>query len=129
AVRPARRCALPRLAGRRAPAAQCATREAVPASSPRSASAGERGGFEPGVDSRGDLGVALRVRRLPQLVLADAAELGDERALRRVAPEQRRDPDRVRRELIELRVELALAAVPPEVPPLVGAARPHAFAS
>jgi hypothetical protein len=60
-----------------------------------------------------------------QLVLADPAELGDERTLGRVAAEQRGDADAVRRKLLELRMELPLAAVAPEVPPLVRAARPH----
>jgi hypothetical protein len=74
---------------------------------------------------RGDLRVALRVAHALQLVLADPAELGDERALRRIAPQQRGDADRIRRELIELGVELSLAAVAPEVAPIVRAARPH----
>jgi hypothetical protein len=60
-----------------------------------------------------------------QLVLADPAELGDERALGRVAAEQGGDADGVRSELLEQRTELLLAAVAPEVPPLVGAPRSH----
>src|SRR5579859_7318768 len=63
------------------------------------------------------------IELLSAVVRADPAELGDERAQRGAAAEQRRDPDRVRRELVELRVQLALAAVPPEVAPLVGAPR------
>jgi hypothetical protein len=58
-------------------------------------------------------------------VLPDPAELGDKRAERRVAAEQRRDPHRMRRELLELRVQIPLAAVAPEVAPLVRVARPH----
>src|SRR5205823_3613675 len=77
------------------------------------------------MDARGDRVVALEVAWRLQLVLADPAELGDERALRRVAAEQARDADGVRRELLELRIELPLAAVAPEVPPLVRAPRPH----
>jgi len=56
-------------------------------------------------------------------VLADTAELPDDGALGSAAAEQRRDPNRVRRELVELRVQLSLAAVAPEVPPLVRAPR------
>ena len=77
------------------------------------------------MDARCDLFVALRVRRRPQLVLANAPELGDERRPRSRAPEQRRDANGVRRELVELRVKVALAAVTPEVPPLVCATRPQ----
>jgi hypothetical protein len=67
----------------------------------------------------------LRVARGIQLVLADPTELGDERALGRVAAEQRGDADGVRRELPELRMELPLAAVTPEIPPLVRAPGSH----
>src|SRR6266487_3180392 len=71
------------------------------------------------MDARGDRCVAPGVARRLQLVLADPAELGDERALRRVADEQGGYADGMRRELLELRIELPLAAVAPEVPPLV----------
>jgi hypothetical protein len=52
-------------------------------------------------------------------------ELGGDRADRRVAPEQRRDTRCVGREVAEARGELARAAVPPEVSPLVCGARSH----
>src|ERR1051326_985873 len=81
--------------------------------------------LEPVVDALGEVLVAPRICRRAQLVLTDAAELRHECAQWSVAPEQRRDPHRVRRELRELRIELPLAAVAPEIPPLVGAAGPH----
>src|SRR5690349_794252 len=84
-----------------------------------------RGVLQPRVDAGGKLLVALGVGPETQLVLANPAELCDDRALRRVAAEQRGDADRVRRELLELRVQLPLAAVAPEVAPLVRAPRPH----
>ena len=80
---------------------------------------------EPGGDAGRDFLVARRVGRRVEVVLADPAELGDDGAQRRGAAEERRDADGVRRELVELRVQLALAAVAPEVPPLVCAARPQ----
>src|SRR4051794_14216378 len=92
---------------------------------PRVVRARDGGTLEPRVDARRDLRVALGVARAAQLVVADPAQLGDERALGRVAAEQRGDPHRVRRELLELRVELPFAPVAPEIPPLVRAPRPH----
>ena len=75
------------------------------------------------MDARCDLFVALRVRPSLQFVLADASEPRRERVPRSGAPEESRDPDGVRRKLVELRVQLTLAALAPEVPPLVCAAR------
>src|SRR5438552_14791597 len=77
------------------------------------------------MDARGDSCVALGVARRLQLGLADPAELGYECTLRRVAAEQGGDADGMRRELLELRIELPLAAIAPEVPPLVRAPQPH----
>ena len=71
------------------------------------------------MDAGRDLLVPRGVGGSAELVLADAAKLGDDRAERRGATEQRRDADGVRRKLVELRVQLALAAVAPELPPLV----------
>jgi hypothetical protein len=77
------------------------------------------------VDARRDFLVAGGILGGSELVLADPAELGDDGAQRRVAPEQRRYPDGVRGELVEACVQLPLAAVAPEVAPFVRAPRPH----
>ncbi len=77
------------------------------------------------MDPRRDLRVASGVGGHAEVMLANPSELGDNSAERRGTTEERRDPDGVRRELVQLRVQLALAAVAPEVPPLVCAPRPQ----